>query len=824
MRTAFRDLQYGVRQLIRQPGFTAAAVASLALGIGLNTTLFSVVNAVLLRGIPVAQPDRLVEIYSGINEDFPQLTTSYPDYLDITTSVAALDGVLGSGYVRGILSTGERPALVTGEAVTPNYFDVLGIPIALGRSFRDDENASQGAASVAVISHGLWQQRFGNRPGFVGSTIKLSGVDYTVIGIAPRGFTGTMPGIAADFWVPVRMADRLVFSGVQMVTDSDPGTTRLERRGTRWMFVKGRLAKGRTVDQARAELDVLFARLRADYPVTNEKVTASVVPASSVRFHPMLDGYVRAASAGLMAAVALVLLIACGNVANMLLARGTARRRELAVRAALGASRARLVRQLLSEGLVLALMGGAAGLLIASWAGRALSGLITNILPIPVSFDFSIDTTVLAFSMFASVATAVLFGLAPAWSSSKPALVPALKSSADGDGRRRITLRNVLVVSQLALSLVLLVAGALLGRGLLTARNMELGFDPAPISSLSFNLQMNGYDMNRAAALRDRVLESLRGLPGVTAVSTASRLPLAPDINVETVHVPRHHAPRDDGAMIDAVTVGADYFTVVGVPILHGRPFSEDDVRQERRVGIINETLARQYWPEGSAVGGLIYTEGFESKPVEIVGVARDHKVRSVGEASRAYLHLPGLPSRSIGLVVRTETPAAAALPMLRDAIWKLEPEILFTEDVTARQVADTTVAPTRIGALVLGAFGALALLLAAVGLYGGISHSVSRRTREVGIRIALGAERGQVLRLILAEGGRLALVGIALGTVASAGLGQVLESLLYGVSSFDPIAYALAAGVLMIVALVANLVPALTAATVDPVRALRTE
>jgi MacB-like periplasmic core domain/FtsX-like permease family len=276
--------------------------------------------------------------------------------------------------------------------------------------------------------------------------------------------------------------------------------------------------------------------------------------------------------------------------------------------------------------------------------------------------------------------------------------------------------------------------------------------------------------------------------------------------------------------MIDAVTVGADYFTVVGVPILHGRPFSEDDVRQERRVGIINETLARQYWPEGSAVGGLIYTAGFESKPVEIVGVARDHKVRSVGEASRAYLHLPGLPSRSIGLVVRTETPAAAALPMLRDAIWKLEPEILFTEDVTARQVADTTVAPTRIGALVLGAFGALALLLAAVGLYGVISHSVNRRTREVGIRIALGAERGQVLRLILAEGGRLALVGIALGTVASAGLGQVLESLLYGVSSFDPIAYALAAGVLMIVALVANLVPALTAATVDPVRALRTE
>ena len=824
MRMAFRDLQFGVRQLIRQPGFTAAAVASLALGIGLNTTLFSVVNAVLLRGSPVVRPERLVEIYSGVSEDLPQLTTSYPDYLDIKASVAALDGVMGSGYVRGILSTGERPALVTGEAVTPNYFDVLGVPISMGRGFRDDENASPGSASVAVVSHGIWQQRFGARPDFVGSAIKLSGIDYTVIGIAPPGFTGTMPGIGADFWVPVRMADRLVFSGVQMVTDNDPGATRLERRGTRWMFVKGRLAEGRTVEQARAELDVLFARLRADYPITNEKVTSSVVPASSVRFHPMLDGYVRAASAGLMAAVALVLLIACANVANMLLARGTARRRELAVRAALGASRARLVRQLLSEGLVLALLGGAAGVLIAWWAGRALSGLITNVLPIPVSFDFSIDTAVLAFSMFASIATAVLFGLAPAWSSSKPALVPALKASAEGDGRRRITLRNALVVSQLALSLVLLVAGALLGRALLTARNMEIGFDPAPVSSLSFNLQMNGYDIDRATAFRDRTLDALRALPGVTAVSMASRLPLAPDINIETVHVPGHHAPNDDGAMIDAVSVGADYFTAVGVPIVHGRPFSEADVRQELSVAIINETMARQYWPGESAVGKRIYTNGFESKPLEIVGVARDHKVRSVGEASRAYLHLPGLPSRSIGLVVRTDTPAAAALPMLRDAVLKLEPEILFTEEVTAGQVAETTVAPTRIGALILGAFGALALLLAAVGLYGVISHSVSRRTREVGIRIALGAERGQVLRLILAQGARLALVGIAVGTVASAGLGQVLESLLYGVSSFDPIAYALAAGVLMIVALAANLVPAMSAARVDPVRALRTE
>ena len=825
MRSAFfRDFRHGVRQLVRQPGFAAAAVASLALGIGLNTTLFSVVNGVLLRGGPAAQPERLVEIYTGLNEDFPQLTTSYPDYLDIRASVDALSGVAATGYVRGILSTGERPALVTGEVISSNYFEVLGIRLPIGRAFTEDENAVPGRSAVVVLGHGLWQRRFGGSPDVVGRTVKISGVDYTVVGVAPRSFTGSIPGIPADFWAPAMMVEQLVFSGVQMTTDNDPGATRVERRGTRWLFLKGRLAEGRTVEQVRAQIDALYARLRSDYPITNEKAMPSVVPAANIRFHPMLDGYIRAASAGLMAAVALVLLVACANVANMLLARGAARRRELAIRAALGASRGRLVRQLLSEGLALAIVGGGLGVLIAWWAGRALTGFGTSVFPIPVSFDFSIDGRVLAFAMTASVATAVLFGLAPAWSSSRPELVPALKEVAEGDGRRRITLRNALVVAQLALSLVLLVAGALLTRGLFTARNADLGFDPTPVSSLSFNLQMNGYDTARATALRDQALQVLRGLPGVLAVSTASRLPLAPDINMDGILVPGHHNPQDEGTLIDTVTVGADYFAVVGVPILYGRGFTDDDVRQERRVAIVNETMARQYWPEGSAVGRLIYSGGFDSQPYEIVGVSRNHRVRSVGEDPRPYLHLPAGPSRSIGLVVRTATPAANALPMLRDALWKLEPDILFTEDVPASQVVATTVMPTRLGAMVLGAFGGLALLLAAVGLYGVIAHSVSRRTREVGIRIALGAERGQVLRLILAEGGRLALVGIALGVLASAAAARVLESLLYGVSGFDPAAYTIAAGVLLLVALAANLIPALTAARIDPVRALRSE
>jgi predicted permease len=431
---------------------------------------------------------------------------------------------------------------------------------------------------------------------------------------------------------------------------------------------------------------------------------------------------------------------------------------------------------------------------------------------------------VFGFAILASLSTAVLFGLAPALSSSKPELVPALKEVAEGSGRRRVTLRNVLVVSQLALSLVLLVAGGLLVRGLLAARGTELGFDPTPVSTLSFNLQMNGYDLDRAVALRGEALRSLRGLPGVTAAALASRLPLAPDINADTIHVPGHHREEDDGTLVDTVSVGADYFRTVGVPIVHGRAFTEDDVRLQRKVVIVNETMARQYWAEGQAVGRLIHNGGLNSPPFEIVGVSRDHKVRSVGEQPRPYMHFPAPKSRNIGLVVRTATPAATALPMLRNALWKLEPDILFTEDAAAEQVVATTVMPTRAGAIIFGAFGTLALLLAAIGLYGVISHSVTRRTREVGIRIALGAERTQVLRLILAEGGRLAIVGIALGALAAAGVGRVLESMLYGVSSFDPIAYASAASLLFAVAFAANLFPALTASRIDPIKALKVD
>jgi predicted permease len=538
-----------------------------------------------------------------------------------------------------------------------------------------------------------------------------------------------------------------------------------------------------------------------------------------------VDGYVRAASAGMLAAVGLVLIIACANVASLLLARSSARRRELAVRAAIGAGRGRLIRQLLTEGLTLAVLGGALGTLLAMWAGRLIGALAASVLPLRTAFDFSLDATVLAFSLAVSVVTALLFGLAPAWAASRPELVPALKDTGEGDlsRGRRITLRDALVVGQLALSLVLLVAGALLARGLIVARGADVGFDANHVASLSFSLQMNGYDQSRATAFHDRALAALRALPGVTAVADASRLPLSADVNMDGYTIDGHHGPKDDPTTIDTATGGPDYFTAVGIPIVEGRGFTEQDVAQGRPLAVINETMARQYWPGRSAVGQTVHAGDLAQPRLEVIGVMRDHNVRAVGEAPRPYVIRPPRPSRRIQLAVHTAARAESALPALRSAIWALEPNVVFTEDMSAAEVVDATRAPTRIAAMLVGAFGLLALLLATVGLYGVVAYSVSLRTREVGIRMALGAERGQIVRMILGEGGRLAIAGVGLGALGAAAVARLLESLLYGVSAIDPLAYGGAALVLVLVALAANLAPALGASRVAPVRALRT-
>ena len=822
------DIRYAFRTLVRQPGFTLVAALSLALGIGLNTTIFSVVNAILLKKLPIEDPGRLVEIYSSPSEEFPHLTSSYPDFLDIRKETEAFEGLTAHAMVRGIVTTEGRSDIVTGEVVTANYFEVLGVRPVLGRGFHSEEDATEGTHPVMVLSHGLWQRRLGGDPDVVGKSLRLSGVDYNIIGVAPETYTGTIPGIRPEYWVPTAMVENLTFNGIQSNSFDEPDKTRCERRGTRWLFVKGRLAPGASVEEAQAQVSTVFARLTQEYPDTNEDMKAAVLGRSSVRFHPMVDNILATAGAVLLAAVGMILMIACANVANMLLARAANRSREIAVRLSVGASRGRLVRQLMTESLVLATLGGVMGVALAYWAARVLSAAQPP-LPIPIKFAYELDTSVMAFAFLVSLATAVFFGLVPAFRASRPNLVPALKGEGigiDDPTKRRFTLSNALVVGQLAVSLVLLVAGALLTRGLVEAQRTEVGFDASRIASIGFNLQMNNYSLEEAKALQRQLLENLAGLPGIEAVSLASRLPLATGLNMEGIFVPGHHQTDDDVVPIDVVYVGEDYFRVTGIPIVYGRAFSEQDREGAPAVVIVNETMAERYWSEKSAVGELLSTGGPDGDPVEIVGVSRDHKVRTLGEEPRPYLHFARAqsPRRSTQILARTSGPAEAHLPALRDAILEVEPEIVFTEDSSASDIVEITLVPTRLGARLLGAFGGLALLLAAVGLYGVIAYAVSRRTHEVGLRMALGADASDVLAMILRQGMTLAVVGVVFGAVFAAVLARVLQALLYGVSSFDPLAYGLAALLLLAVAFAANLIPAWRASRVSPMAALRYE
>ena len=657
----------------RHPGFTIVAIVSLALGIGLNTAIFSIVNAVLLRPLPVDRPNELVAVYTSADSGDAYSTSSYADYADLAAGASTLDGLTAHTLMFVGVDRGDVTRTTLGEIVSPNYFSVLGVRLAVGRGFEPgDERVT--TPPTTVISSRMWQRDFGRDPNVVGRTIQIRGRAYSIVGVAPDSFGGLAPGMSAELWLPAGCVDDIEPVGMIDVTTSPTGTNRIDRRGQRWLFLTGRLKPGVTTSQARASLTRLMADLEQAYPQTNKDRRLTLVPASSVRIHPELDASLTPGAAALMIAVGLVLLVACANLASLLLARATARSREMAIRLAIGASRVHLVRQLTIESLVLALAGGLAGLALATWATRAIAAIQPPI-EIGVSFDFAPDSRVLLFTLAISTLTGLLFGLAPALRASRPNLVPSLKGEVVGGERRRFDLRRWLVASEIALSMVLLVTGGLLLRSTLAAARADTGVNADRVVYASVNALKTYSDRGRAMQFYDEGARRIASIPGVTAVARASWMPLSLNHNTSVIEIDGVRGPAPEGGIdVDTTDVSAGYFQVMGVPILTGRAFDSRDTSTSARVAIVSAAAARKYWPGQSAIGRQFRNR--HDATYTVVGVSADYAVRSVGEAPRPLVHFaidqtqPGYQS----FAVATDRPAHELVAPVRQAIVTLEP------------------------------------------------------------------------------------------------------------------------------------------------------
>src|SRR5919202_161666 len=805
MESLLKDVRFSFRHLRKSPGFTAVAVASLALGIGANAAIFSLVNAVILRPLPVARPDRLVSV-SASGRDDSMLAFSYPTYLDFRDRNQVLSGLFAERISPMSLSRGGASERIWGYQVTGNYFDVLGVRARLGTALTPEDDRARLASPVAVLSYGAWQRRFGADTGVVGQEITINGHPFRVVGVMPEGFAGAEVIYTPEVWVPMAMQEWV-----------EPGHPWLDRRSTQDIFAVGRLKDGVTREQAEASLNLLAEQLGKQYPDTDEGRRITLVPPGFVV--PRLRGAAVGFAAVLMCVVGLVLLIACTNLANLLLARASARRKEVAVRLALGASRLRVVRQLLTESLLLSLAGGAAGLLLAFWI-LALVVAYRPPMELPLWIETSVDWRVLAFTLLASLATCLLFGLAPALQATRTELVPALKDAGAQAGRSRSRLRGALVVAQVTLSLVLLVAAGLTARALARLRAANPGFQVEGGLVMSFDLGLQGYDEARGREFERQIVERVRRLPGVRDASLTDLLPLS--LNYTSTNVYVEGQPPARGANVPnpmAASVGADYFRAMGIPLVAGRGVEERDGKDAPRVVVVNETFARRFWPGADpareAVGKRLSFESDQGPWVQIVGVARDGKYWTLAEAPRMFVYVPLTQSydSSVTLVARAQGDPRALVPAIREEVRRLDPTLPAFDVKTLSEHMGVSLFPARVAAALLGAFGLVALTLAAMGVYGVVSYSAAQRTREIGIRIALGAQTRDVLRLVAGRGMLYVSVGVAAGLACALALTRFMEGLLYGVSATDPLTFALVVLLLGGVALLACLAPARRAA-----------
>jgi predicted permease len=806
------DLRYAVRTLLRTPGFALMAIVSLALGIGANTVVFSVVNALVLKPLPIEHPEHVFFLQFGVAGRHP--TTSFPNYRDLRDRSVSFDGLVGYRISPINLENGAAPVRTWGYLATGNYFDVLGLKPVVGRFFHQEDDRHVGEAPYAVLSYECWQGRFGSNPAIIGRTVRLNRTPFTVIGVAPKGFRGTEVFFRPDLWVPMMMEPQI-----------EVGNPWLDSRNTGNTWIIGRLKPGVTSRAAEADLNAVAAQLGREYPQINDGMRVKLARPGLVG--DLLGGPVRAFTGGVLVLAGLVLLAACANLASVLAARGADRQRELAVRISIGASRGRIVRQLLSETLLLAVVGGAAGCALAFAAARALTAWHAPV-DVPIQFDIPVDLRVLLFASIASAAAGLLFGLAPARQAAKTNPNSALKES-DGSQMvgRGLPVRDVLVAVQVAICVVLVSACALSLRGLQQALTMSLGFDPKGVTIVGFDLGLAGYSKEAGAQFQRRVLEAVARVPGVQSAAYSNSLPLSIDQSTNTIYPDDRPVLKASEVMsANVYEISPGFLQTLGIRRELGRDIEWRDAAGMPRVAIVNRAFARKIMRTADPIGRHFTWSWRASEPTEIVGVVEDGKYESLTEAAKPVVFEPILQryNATTTVAVKSALPSEQIVAAVRQAVAALDPSLPLYGAGPIEQMLGFALFPSQAAAVALSAFGILALVLAATGIHGLVAYAVSRRRREIGIRIAIGAGSRNVLRVVL---GRIALllgIGAAAGLALAVAAGQLLANIVYEVSPRDPLVLGGVAASIVLVGALASWAPARRSLRTQPIDALRAE
>ena len=825
--TVRHDMLHSARTLLKSPSFSLIAVLSLAIGIGGTAAVFSVADALLLRPLPgITDPDQLVDV-GGTQNGQPLDTMSYPNFADLRDRNTVFQGVAAYRPVAeafGFAVDGSSQQ-VYGRVVSGNYFDVVGVTMALGRALTPDDDRIGSPRASLVLSNSFWQSRFNRDPHIVGRVVRLNSVPFTIVGVAAPGFTGTSIAFA-DMWLPITMQPALTAVGnTALLAQLGPNGMLTSRVGI-WMVAIGRLKPGVTVTQARDEVSRIGRDLEREYPKDNRGRGIAVESAKPIPAPGRLPAALFIAL--LFALVVLILLIACTNIGAMLLARGVARSREMSLRLALGASRQRIVRLLITESALVSVVGACIGVWVAVALVELVRGLLSA-LPLPVAIDLRVDWRVVSFAAAIAGITSLLCGLMPALEMARTDLVSAIRLDPSSRGPKRLRLRQTVVVAQMSMSVLLVVTALLLGRSLMHAGLIDPGFSMTNVDVLGLDAVLGGYDNQRGIALIDDVRQRIEHLPGVVSASTARSLPLTvAAVGYGPLRLPGQTFDPRSAIFPDWNIVSPRYFDTLRIPLVRGRAFTDDDRPGTPEVVIINETLARRLFRDRDPVGQtLLHQQGpppGRPRTLEVVGVARDGKYRTLGEEPRPFAYVPSaqMYNSQVSFLARTTGPSALAA--MRDVVRQIDPNLPIVQAGTMTDLTAFPLLPQRIATLFAGVVGAIALLLAMIGVYGITSHGVAQRHREIGIRIALGALRRQVLGTTIVQAMTLTAISVGIGLAMAAGIAQLLTGLLYGIPALDPISFGGAAITLAVVAVMASVIPARRAASIDPVGALRAE